>query len=189
MGERRVAGPPSGSSRPSGDEPSARSAPSSRTEPVPSASSQAGASPSGEPSEAQKRRARTVAALVFLVAIGLWTLGTSAQIVQQAMYPAVVPSSAASCAEGLETLHRALDRARDAAEGDQDAEAALERFRAELSAEWAYLEGVRQLCSTDAQRRSLDALERLRYAEEHAVRREAASLAALRRQVASDIAP
>jgi hypothetical protein len=127
--------------------------------------------------------------VVFLLTIGAWTVGTSAQIVQQAMFPEVVPANAATCAEGLETLHLALDRARDAAEGGQDAEAALERFRGELAPDWSRLEGVRALCTTPAQRRSLDALERLRYAEEHAVRREAASLAALRRQVAFDIAP
>ena len=40
---------------------------------------------------------------------------------------------------------------------------------------------------TETDQHSLDAVERLRYAEEHAVRREAGSLEVLRKQVAKEL--
>lgn len=142
-------------------------------------------------SEAQKRRARKIATLVFLTLVSAWVLGATSQIVRQAMFPAATPNPWGTCAQGMSGLHGALDRARSASEVEveSDPDRALARFRAALDPEWQSLQGVRATCTDPRQRRSLDALERLRYAEEHAVRREAASLAVLRRQVASDVAP
>lgn len=141
------------------------------------------------PSEAARRKARKVATIVFLTIVSVWVVVTTTQLVQQAHFPVLVPSPYGTCTEGLRKLHGAIDRARHVAEGDLDPDSALARYRTALDPEWTYLTGVRKTCGTAPERRSLDALERLRYAEEHAVRREAASLAALRRQVASDLAP
>ncbi|MFO0551724.1 MAG: hypothetical protein U0271_25285 [Polyangiaceae bacterium] len=134
------------------------------------------------------RRARRITAIVFLLAVGTWVAAASGQIVQQAIFPKVPSAPYHSCAEGVVALHGALERARGESEGDLPPEVALVRFRKGLEPEWTLVEAVRASCKTDEERRSLDALERLRYAEEHAVRREASSLTALRRQVASDVA-
>ncbi|MBK6516838.1 MAG: hypothetical protein IPM79_21455 [Polyangiaceae bacterium] len=137
----------------------------------------------------EKKRARRLAAIVFLGLVVTWVCGVTAQIVRQALWPEVLPTPYATCSEGLSALGLALDRARADAEGDLDPDSALARFRNALGPEWGLLSAVRESCQKDNRIGSLDALERLRYAEEHAVRREAASLAALRRQVAKDIAP
>lgn len=93
-----------------------------------------------------------------------------------------------SCREGLVALHAAVVRARGASEGESDVEQALGRFRGALQPEWGRFEAVRAACqSNEPDQHSLDAVERLRYAEEHAVRREAGSLEVLRKQVANEL--
>ncbi len=75
-----------------------------------------------------------------------------------------------------------------AAEGESEVGAALARFRDALQPEWSHFEAVRRACKvTEIDQHSLDAVERLRYAEEHAVRREAGSLEVLRKQVAKEL--
>jgi len=139
-------------------------------------------------SPAELRRGKRIAAVVFLTVVAAWVVLTSSQIIQQVLFPEVVPSPYPTCEAGLKHLDAALDRARHAAgEGDEDPDEALSRFRASLEPEWRYLEGIRVSCKSESGLRGLDALERLRYAEEHAVRREAASLAGLRRRV--DLGP
>ncbi|MBL8743318.1 MAG: hypothetical protein JNK04_19540 [Myxococcales bacterium] len=133
------------------------------------------------------RRGRRFATIAFLSVVAVFTLAQAGQITRQVLFPRVVPSGL-TCEQSLVELYGALERARTAGEADLDQDTALARFRAALEPEWLTLEGARVNCSSADQRRSLDALERLRYAEEHAVRREAASLAALRRQVAADVA-
>jgi hypothetical protein len=89
-----------------------------------------------------------------------------------------------SCREGLLELHRAVDRARLAAAGTDGENEALARFRSALMPEWGYRDGVAAQCQgKKTEEGALDAIERLRYAEEHAVRREAGELAPLRRRV------
>ena len=62
--------------------------------------------------------------------------------------------------------------------------AALARFRSTLAPAWTYRDGVAASCrGSEDNERALDAIERLRYAEEHAARREAGDLAPLRRRV------
>lgn len=130
------------------------------------------------------RRGKRIAAVAFLGLVASWVLAASLQIIQQVLFPEVVPSPYPSCEAGLKQLRRAVDEARhSAAEGDEDPDEALARFRTALQPEWRYLEGIRATCQAPEELAGLDALERLRYAEEHAVRREAASLAALRRRV------
>jgi hypothetical protein len=138
------------------------------------------------PSQADVRRVRRITTVVFLGLVGAWVLFVSAQIVRQVLAPEVPASPHASCVQGLRHLDAALVRARaTATEGDDDPDQALARFRAELHPAWSALEGIRSTCKTPDERRGLDALERLRYAEEHAVRREAASLTVLRRNWAA----
>jgi hypothetical protein len=88
------------------------------------------------------------------------------------------------CRDGLLALHGAVERARRAAAGTDGEDAALDRFRSALTPEWGYRDDVAGACRGKAEDEgALDAIERLRYAEEHAVRREAGELAPLRRRV------
>ena len=95
----------------------------------------------------------------------------------------------ATCQQGLRALFDALARAREAGAGSDGGEdAALARFRGALAPEWAHRDEVASRCRASARDEgTLDAIERLRYAEEHAVRREAGELAPLRRKVQSII--
>ena len=62
--------------------------------------------------------------------------------------------------------------------------AAMTALIGELDPEWTYRDGVAATCRGSVEdERALDAIERLRYAEEHAARREAGDLAPLRRRV------
>jgi hypothetical protein len=129
-----------------------------------------------------------VAAVAFLGFVVVWVVGATGPIVREVLYPDASPPPWGSCRDGQVALYDALSRAAVAAQGDDDVDEALRRFRAALMPEWQALEGTRVLCSrVESDLRSLDALERLRYAEEHAVRREASSLAALRRQAATSL--
>jgi hypothetical protein len=60
----------------------------------------------------------------------------------------------------------------------------LLRYRAAVGPSWRHRDGVLEMCGSSAEaRRLLDALERLRYSEEHAVRHQATELTALRQRV------
>jgi hypothetical protein len=92
----------------------------------------------------------------------------------------------ADCASGVQSLERAVARARRAAgelsEASEDA--ALDRFREALLPEWSQRDAIAAACQTNPElARALDVIERLRYAEERAVRREVSELAPLRRRV------
>ena len=92
----------------------------------------------------------------------------------------------ADCGAGLEALKQGVERARQAAgelsEASEDA--ALARFRQALLPEWERREEIAAACESNAElARALDVIERLRYAEERAVRREVSELAPLRRKV------
>jgi hypothetical protein len=140
------------------------------------------------------RAGRRIALVLLFGSLAAFVTGATAQIVRQVFWPA--PASGdernpgyPTCRAGLAALHDAVDRARGAAEGEADVEAALARFRTALQPEWGRFEAIRGLCEkTEADQHSLDAVERLRYAEEHAVRREAGSLEVLRKQVAKELA-
>lgn len=161
-----------------------------------------GAGQPGPQDRSAELRGRRIASRVFLGFVGAWTALAAGQICVQVLLPAVTPSPYPTCAAGLGALHAAVTRARESSGvpsssnaaplglgsvGSGDAEEALGRYRAALEPEWGRLEGIRQSCPGEVERRGLDALERLRYAEEHAVRREASSLAPLRHQVARTI--
>jgi hypothetical protein len=121
-----------------------------------------------------------------LYALAAWIGVVGAvQVTRQVMFAPSAPLPYASCREGLRAMVAALDRARHAAPGlDGREEVALDRFRRSLEPEWSYRHQIAAACRGQAEdERALDAIERLRYAEEHAVRREAGDLAPLRRRV------
>jgi hypothetical protein len=106
------------------------------------------------------------------------------QIARQVFWTDTLPSPWASCREGLLALNAAVDRARAAASGNEGEDAALDGFRRALEPEWRSRDAVADACrGSRTDERALDAIERLRYAEEHAVRHEAGDLAPLRRRV------
>ena len=83
----------------------------------------------------------------------------------------------------------AIERARKAGSSTDGEDAALADFRRALRPEWDDRDHIDDLCRpSPSSMAALDAIEQLRYAEEHAVRREASELAPLRRRVQA-IAP
>lgn len=131
-----------------------------------------------------RKRSRALAVIVYYVLIGLICVAATAQITLQVFYQPRVPSPYAGCHEGLAALVSAIERARHAAPGPDGEDAAIERFRTALNPEWRYFDSIGDGCRGSVKDEgALDAIERLRYAEEHAVRREAGDLAPLRRKV------
>jgi len=90
------------------------------------------------------------------------------------------------CRGGLRSLAGALESARTASEGvDDQPEVAIVKFRAALSPAWDARDGVFKVCEREHNATLLadfDLLERLRAAEESAVRRDARDLSSLRRR-------
>jgi hypothetical protein len=90
------------------------------------------------------------------------------------------------CRAGLRDLVQAVERARQGAGSLSEAgeDTALAEFRRQLSPEWDRHDEVAASCQPDRElAMALDVIERLRYAEERAVRREVNDLAPLRRRV------
>ena len=139
------------------------------------------------PDRSPRAVGRRVAVLVYYGIVAAIGAAAAIQLTQQVFFvPAPTPPYA-SCHDGLHALFGAVARAREAAAGAGGGEdAALARFRRALEPEWTYRDGVASQCMSSAgsgDAAALDAIERLRYAEEHAVRREAGELAPLRRKV------
>jgi hypothetical protein len=123
----------------------------------------------------------TVLAMIFAT---IW------QISRQLFYFPEPTSAYGGCREGLEALAAAVERARSAAPGLDGEDAAIRRFRLALSPAWGYRDQIADSCKgAHENEHALDAIERLRYAEEHAVRREAGDLAPLRRKIGAILAP
>src|SRR5262249_28085104 len=107
-------------------------------------------------------------------------------ITWQVWAPAFAPHTQVECAPELRALAAAVDRARAraslASAGGEDA--AIAEFRAALLPEWGERDPIAQSCEGSPQlSAALDPIERLRYAEERAVRREVTDLAPLRQEV------
>jgi hypothetical protein len=141
-----------------------------------------------------RRRGRRIAIGVFWAFTVAVATASAIQVTQQVLFDPCpgglscaggpTPVSFTNCREGLLALHGAVERARLAAAGTDGEDAALARFRAGLTPEWGHRDDVAGACRGAAEDEgALDAIERLRYAEEHAVRREAGELAPLRRRV------
>ncbi|WP_437492789.1 hypothetical protein WME75_18880 [Sorangium sp. So ce1014] len=131
-----------------------------------------------------RARGRRIALVAYYSFAALIIVSCTLQLIRQVFFLPGAPSPYGSCEEGLLALVRAVERAREAAPGTDGEDAALARFRSTLAPEWTYRDGVAVSCRGSAENeRALDAIERLRYAEEHAARREAGDLAPLRRRV------
>jgi hypothetical protein len=131
-----------------------------------------------------RKTGRRVAQIVFWAVVVAVCLAGAVQITGQVLFPPAASVPVPSCHAGLRALHAAVDRARLAAASALGEDAALDRFRSALEPEWSSRDLVASLCKGAAtDEGALDAIERLRYAEEHAVRREAGELAPLRRRV------
>lgn len=146
------------------------------------------------PPPSARRTGRRIAIGGFWAVTVAVALASAVQVSQQVLFNpcpgglscAGNPASASftTCRDGLLALHAAVERARLAAAGTVGEDAALARFRAALTPEWGHRDDVAAACHGAAEDEgALDAIERLRYAEEHAVRREAGELAPLRRRV------
>ena len=134
--------------------------------------------------EARKRRGRRIAFTIFYGLVVAFTLTAAAQISVQ-VYSSPAPWQG-DCKGGLRALARGVDEARSATEGaGLEPEEALRRFRQALGAAWNARDGVDRVCRATGDKVLLDAfdtIERLRYAEENAVRREGNDLTPLRRR-------
>ncbi|RLB46931.1 MAG: hypothetical protein DRI90_26865 [Deltaproteobacteria bacterium] len=149
--------------------------------------------PSGTaPSSLSSRRkiGRRLAQGLYYIMIGAIGVAVVVQVSRQVFFAATPPEPArfASCDEGLRELVVAIERGRHVAEwstadgGDTDEEVALSRYRTVVETAWRHRDAVAAMC-TGERRAALDAVERLRYSEEHGVRSQAGELTALRARV------
>lgn len=139
----------------------------------------------GKPKRTPRALGRRVGAIAYWTLVVGVCLAAAVEITWQVLFQGYPTAPYAGCHEGLRALFGAVVRAREAAAHTGEGEdAALARFRAALQPEWTYRDAVAARCrATPHDEGALDAIERLRYAEEHAVRREAGELAPLRRRV------
>jgi hypothetical protein len=153
----------------------------------------AGDRPSGaaqRPLSGPRKIGRRVAQGLYYALVGAICVASAWQVGGQIFYadPPAEPAPFTSCDEGLRGLLTAIERGRHAAEwstpdgGDTDEEAALSRYRSVVERAWRHRDGVATLC-VGQRRAALDAVERLRYSEEHGVRSQAGELTALRQRV------
>jgi hypothetical protein len=138
-----------------------------------------------KPPRTPAARGRRAAAIAYWAVVAAIAVVVAVEISWQVLGAPGPPAPYPTCHAGLRALQGAVVRARDAAAHSTEGEnAALGRFRDALQPEWTYRDGVAGRCrGTPKDEGALDAIERLRYAEEHAVRREAGELAPLRRRV------
>ncbi len=118
--------------------------------------------------------------MVVSALTALW----AGQIVQQVLvHPP--PEAPTECRPGVRALIDAVRRARHAAAEETGGEKqSLARFRAALAPAWRVRPDLSAACAGDpAASQALREVDLLRYAEEHAVRYEAAELALRRRRV------
>jgi hypothetical protein len=130
--------------------------------------------------------------LHWSVAVAI-AVAATVQVSQQVFFPSAsaTPPPFRGCDDGLRALLEAIHQATAAAEshtGDATDEAALERFRHAIAPMWAHRDALEEMCQGSGNEALLDALERLRYSEEHGVRHQAAELTALRRRVSRMVA-
>jgi len=135
--------------------------------------------------EARRRGRRRVMTAYYAIVAGFILLAAG-NVTYQVWAPVFRSYPELDCRKGLSALAQAIDRARQAASSFSEAgeDAALGQFRSALSPEWDQHRAIAQACGKDRELATLlDVVERLRYAEERAVRREVSDLAPLRRRV------
>jgi hypothetical protein len=139
-----------------------------------------------EPGSAEQNRPmrRGVTALYYAI-VGPFVAFAVGTVAVQVLSPSFRTHAPQDCRTGLRALALGVERARVAAVAATDDEtAALSRFRSALAPEWDRHEAVAASCRRDpAWSSALDTVERLRYAEERAVRRDVSELSPLRRKV------
>src|SRR5262245_19506233 len=131
----------------------------------------ANATPAPKRPSARTRGRWAALAVYYGIVVAICAAG-AVQISRQVFFASSPPSPYSSCREGLRALSAAVERARRAAgtDGADSEDMAIARFRRALDPEWTYRDGVATSCKPSAaDQRALDAIERLRYAEEHAV--------------------
>jgi len=112
-----------------------------------------------------------------------FTAVCSIQICLQVWRPHIEPLHT-GCSAGTLQLIDAIEAARVASADEAEEHAALAKFRAALSPAWTFRPALSGACAGDtAAVRRLHAVDRLRYAEEHAVRYGAVDLAKRRQEV------
>lgn len=131
------------------------------------------------------RRGRQLGIAVFAAIVTTFTGVCSFQIIRQA-WGASGASTDADCRRGLVALIHAVYRAREVAVQSPGGEReALTHFRSALLPEWSLRDGLARACAADAEAlKALPEIDRLRYAEEHALRYEALDVASRRLRVA-----
>jgi hypothetical protein len=129
-----------------------------------------------------ERRARSVGALVFALLVSIPTLVWATEVIVQA-FSSPDPHGL-DCRAGLSELITALDSAQKSASPHANELEALAAFRASLGTVWEDPRVVRAACADNPELSSFyGRIERLRYAEEHAVRYATRGLAADRNAV------
>ena len=131
------------------------------------------------------RRGRTIAVALFATIVTAFTGICAAEIIVQAW---AKPAAAATveCRPGIESLISAIRRASGFAASAGIEQLALSQFRSALEPEWSQRRGLALRCQGDEEAtRALGEVDRLRYAEEHALRYEALDVASRRSRVES----
>jgi len=141
--------------------------------------------------DAQRTRVRqlgrTIGIAVFGTLVAAFTIICSVEICLEVWAPKVHPTTL-GCAAGTLELVAAIDSARAASADQAGEQAALAKFRGALLPAWESRPALSRTCAGDAAAlRRLHAVDRLRYAEEHAVRYGAVDLARRRQEVKSFI--
>ena len=123
-------------------------------------------------------------AATLALLVTTFTVVCSIQIFQQA-WQEPEAEAAVDCRTGIENLITAVRRARGAAANGTGGEReAMKRFREALLPEWSLRPGLTRRCKGDPEAtHALGVVDRLRYAEEHALRFEALDVASRRRDV------
>lgn len=140
-----------------------------------------------ESSDARSARVRqlgrTLGIAFYALVVAGFTVVCSVQICFQVWAPKIAPAPF-GCSAGTLALIEAVEAARVAAENEPSEQAALAKFRLALSPAWQYRPSLTKACAPDREAlRRLRAVDRLRYAEEHAVRYAAVDLAQRRHEV------
>jgi hypothetical protein len=126
---------------------------------------------------------RTLGIAVFGGLVAAFTVVCSVQICLQVWAPKIVPTTA-DCSAGTLRLIEAIENARRASADEAEEQAALTKFRSALLPAWTFRPALSQVCANDPSAvQHLHAVDRLRYAEEHAVRYGAVDLAKRRQEV------
>jgi hypothetical protein len=137
--------------------------------------------------DSSAKKGRRVAIITFYSLIILFIILSAGQITLQ-VFAGRSAAPAPDCRAGLRDLILAVDagRAASGTAGTNHPEEALARFRAALSPAWDGRDAIEAACKktgSEPLERAFDTMERLRYAEENAVRRDARDLAPLRHRV------